>query len=328
MKKKSFIVVLIILILVIVIGVIMSKEKTNVNVDKKPYKNNEEIKEIPKEYYAKASKEGKLEELYYDTYESKTYNEKTKKITKRAIVYTPFGYDKNKEYDIIYLMHGGWSNETTTLGIPSNPSPFKNVIDNAIEKGEIKPIIIVCPTYNNESSNDSSDYTLAYYTLTVNYHNELENDLIPSVESKYSTYAKSSSHDDIVASRNHRAFGGFSMGSVITWHTFVNNLDSFKYFITSSGAIDDELIDSSVKKQGYTKDDFFMVSFTGTEDFAGSGFTSLIDSLLNKTSNNFVSGTNENEGNLYFRIKEGYSHDGVAQMTYMYNGIKVFYGNK
>lgn len=75
---------------------------------------------------------------------------------------------------------------------------------------------------------------MAYYTLTVNYHNELINDLIPAVESKYSTYAKSSSHEDIVKSREHRAFGGFSMGSVTTWHTFVNNLDSFKYFITSS----------------------------------------------------------------------------------------------
>lgn len=297
----------------------------DVKVMKEYSENTEEIKEIPRSYYNKAEKGGRLEEFYYDTYESKTYNEKSKKITKRAIVYTPYGYDENKEYDILYLMHGGWSNETTSLGTPNNPGTFKNVIDNAIEKGEIKPIIIVCPTYNNESSDDSADYTLAYYTLTVNYHNELANDLIPAVESKYSTYAKSVSHDDIVTSRNHRAFGGFSMGSVTTWHTFVNCLDSFKYFITSSGAIDDDLIDSSVDNQGYTKDDFFMMSFTGTEDFAGSGFASLINSLLNKKSNNFVAGINEEEGNLYFRIKDGYTHDGTAFMTYMYNGLLGIY---
>ncbi len=324
MKKKGFIVILIAMIIVIIIGVNLPKEKINVKVNEE----SKEIKEIPREYYIKSTKEGRLEEFYYDTYESKTYNDKSKKITKRAIVYTPFGYDEEKEYDIIYLMHGGWSNETTILGTPSNPSTFKNVIDNAIEKGEIRPIIIVCPTYNNESNNDSSDYTLAYYTLTVNYHNELENDLIPSVESKYHTYAKSSTHEGIVFSRNHRAFGGFSMGSVTTWHTFVNNLDSFRYFITSSGAIDADIIDTSVAKQVYTKDDFFIVSFTGTEDFAESGFTNLIDNLINKKSNNFVSGTNENEGNLYFRVNEGYSHDGTSQMTYMYNGILSFYNNK
>ena len=79
----------------------------------------------------------------------------------------------------------------------------------------------------------------------------------------------------------------------------MNCLDSFKYFITSSGAIDDDLIDSSIDKQEYTKDDFFMISFTGTEDFAGSGFTNLINSLLNKKTGNFVAGNNEEEGNLY-----------------------------
>lgn len=284
-----------------------------------------EIKEIPQEYYNQASEQGKLEEFNYNTYESKTYEQKSKKINKRSIVYTPYGYDENKQYDIIYLMHGGWSNETTILGTPSNPNDFKNIIDNAIEKGEIRPIIIVAPTYNNESSEDSGDYTLAYYTLTVNYHNELINDLVPSIESKYSTYAKSTSHEDIVASREHRAFGGFSMGSVTTWHTFINNLDSFKYFITSSGAVDDRLIDSSVEKQGYTSKDFFMMSFTGTNDFAGSGFTSLINELLNKPSKNFIAGTNEQNGNIYFRTKNGYSHNELAFMTYMYNGLLGFY---
>ncbi len=287
--------------------------------------NYEDIKEIPNSYYGNANESGTLEEFYYDTYESTTYDEKSKPLRKRAIVYLPYGYDENKKYDILYLMHGGWSDETTSLGTPDNPGVFKNVIDNAIQNGEIRPIIIVCPTYNNESNEDSADYTLAYYTLTVNYHNELANDLIPAVESKYSTYADGTSHEDIVASRNHRAFGGFSMGSVTTLHTFVNCLDSFQYFITSSGAIDDDLIDSSVSKQGYTKDDFFITAFTGTEDFAYSGFNDLINRLLNKESGNFVSGTNEENGNLYFRIKEGYSHDGTAFMTYMYNGLLKFY---
>ena len=325
--KKWLISVSISLVLIVVIFVLL-QDRIDVKVMKEYSETNDEIKEIPKNYYNKAKEQGTLEEFYYDTYESKTYNEKSEKITKRAIVYIPFGYDENKEYDIFYLMHGGWSNETTSLGTTSNPGAFKNVIYNAIEKGEIRPIIIVCPTYNNESSEDSSDYTLAYYTLTVNYHNELANDLIPAVESKYSTYAKSNTHKDIVASRNHRAFGGFSMGSVTTWHTFVNNLDSFKYFITSSGAIDDDLINSSVTKQGYTKNDFFMMSFTGTEDFAESGFTNLINSLLNRKDSNFIEGTNEKEGNLYFRIKEGYSHDGLASMTYMYNGFLKLYNSE
>lgn len=76
-------------------------------------------------------------------------------------------------------------------------------------------MIVVCPTYNNESDTESSDYSLAL-ELTDNYHNELINDLIPAVESTYSTYAADTTPDGLRESRDHRAFCGFSMGSVTT----------------------------------------------------------------------------------------------------------------
>ncbi|WP_179189993.1 hypothetical protein [Candidatus Enterococcus testudinis] len=46
--------------------------------------------------------------------------------------------------------------------------------------------------------------------------------------------------NDIEASRDHRAFASFSIGSVTTWHTLVNCLDQFRYFIPMSGAMDYE----------------------------------------------------------------------------------------
>ena len=196
------------------------------------------LQEIPADYYTEADWQGSLVELNYETYESRTYEQKSRKLNKRAIVYLPYGYSENERYNVFYLMHGGWSNETTWLGTPERPGTFKNVIDHAVSDGKMKPFIIVCPTYNNESPSDSGDYTLAYGTLTVNYHNELMNDLIPAVEGTYSTYADNVTPEGIKASRDHRAFGGFSMGSVATWHTFLNCLDAFRYFMPSSGAID------------------------------------------------------------------------------------------
>lgn len=62
-------------------------------------------------------------------------------------------------------------------------SASKNILDHGIQDGLIRPIIVVCPTYNNESESDSGDYSLAL-RLTENYHNELVNDLIPAVEGK------------------------------------------------------------------------------------------------------------------------------------------------
>lgn len=147
-------------------------------------------------------------ELEYDTYESMTYEEQEQVLHKRAIVYLPYGYSEDTQYDVFYLMHGGWSNETTYLGTPDQPGEFKNVLDNGIADGKIQPMIVVCPTYNNESESDSSDYSLAL-RLTENYHNELINDLIPAVEGTYSTYAEDTTLDGIRSSRDHRAFCGF-----------------------------------------------------------------------------------------------------------------------
>ncbi|MBP3435552.1 MAG: esterase [Clostridia bacterium] len=220
----------------------------------------------------------------------------------------PYGYDESKEYNTFYYMHGGWGNETTQMGTPERPSGFKNVIDHAIQNGEIEPMIVVCPTYNNENPDDSANYTLAFYTLTANYHNELVNDLIPAVDSTYST----------IPDRDHRAFGGFSMGSVTTWYTFVNCLDQFRYFIPSSGAMDyqGDDVDAAVTALGHSPEDFFIFACTGTYDFEYRNFTNQIEGMLGMPSGNFVEGKN-----LVFYVKEGYSHSGIAATEYTYNGL-------
>lgn len=41
-----------------------------------------------------------------------------------------------------------------------------------------------------------------------------------AVEGEYRTFAQGTSKEETAASRGHRRFGGFSMGSVTTWHTF------------------------------------------------------------------------------------------------------------
>lgn len=142
-EKKMIIVFVLMIILIAIILALYFKNENDVNMNNYIANNQQniesssnddndvsEIKEIPQNYYEVANEQGKLEEFYYNTYESKTYEQKSKQLRKRAIVYTPYGYDESKEYDIFYLMHGGWSNETTSLGTPSNPGAFKNVIDN------------------------------------------------------------------------------------------------------------------------------------------------------------------------------------------------------
>ncbi len=284
----------------------------------------QELEEIPHEYFNAAQEQGTLVDLNYTTYESFSYEEKTQELQKRAVVYLPYGYNEQEKYNVFYLMHGGWSNETTTLGTSEAPSAMKNVLDNAISEGRISPLIVVCPTYNNTSSEDSASYSLALQ-LTRNYHNELINDLIPAVEGKYNSYAESTSAEDLIAARDHRGFGGFSMGSVTTWRTFEYCLDYFRYFAPSSGSLttDGSYMDNIVKNSGYAWNDFFLVTMTGTEDFAASAFEQQIENMRNYDS--FRYSDAEKDGNLTFRIKEGYSHNGTASTEYVYNALLWFW---
>lgn len=265
---------------------------------------------------------GTLVELGYDTYESMTYEEQETVLRKRAIVYLPYGYSEDTQYNVFYLMHGGWSDETTYLGTPEHPNVFKNILDNGIAEGKILPMIVVCPTYNNESDTDSSDYSLAL-ELTDNYHNELINDLIPAVESTYSTYAADTTPDGLRESRDHRAFCGFSMGSVTTWRTFQYCLDYFRYFMPSSGSLttDGDYMASIVRDSGHDWDDFFIFAASGTDDFAYSSFKAQIEAMADVSDGTFRYADNEREGNLYFLEQEGGVHNGDYAMEYFYNGL-------
>lgn len=282
----------------------------------------DKLAQIPKEYFAPASEQGTIERLDYQTYESMSYEEQTTQLDKTAYVYLPYGYSKERQYNVLYLMHGGWSNETTYLGTPENPHELKNVIDHAIQDGKMPPVIVVCPTYNNTSPEDSADYGLAL-RLTDQYHNELVNDLIPAAEGKYSTYARGTSEQELKESRIHRAFAGFSMGSVTTWHTFQYCLDYFRYFLPSSGNLtsDGTYMEQLVTDAGYGPEDFFIYAMSGTEDFAYAAFTDQIQAMLNAPGGIFTEADNENSGNLAYRVQEGNAHDGNAAMQYIYNGL-------
>lgn len=282
----------------------------------------DELAQIPDDFLTPAGEQGTVERLTYQTYESMSYESREKQLTKTAYVYLPYGYSGDRKYNVFYLMHGGWSDETTYLGTPENPDVLVNVIDHAIQDGKMEPVIVVCPTYNNENPDDSADYGLALQ-LTDNYHNELVNDLIPAVEGTYSTYAEGTSVQELEASRDHRAFAGFSMGSVATWHTFQYCLDYFRYFLPSSGNLtsDGAYMESLVTDSGHKPEDFFIYAMSGTEDFAYAGFSSQIEAMLHAPGGTFTASETESGGNLAYRVQEGNSHDGEAAMQYIYNGL-------
>ncbi|HEM3488804.1 TPA: hypothetical protein U1B28_000384 [Streptococcus suis] len=277
-----------------------------------------DLKTIPEHYLLHCKNAGTLEILSYDTYEAFSYgSDHPIPLKKEAIIYLPYGYTSSKKYPIVYLSHGGWSNERTTMGSPSALRPFKHILDHAIANGEVVPMIVVNLTYNNTSSQDSSDFGLAIQ-LTSRYYQELTQDLIPAVEKKYSTYATSTSPEELIGSRRYRAFSGFSMGSVNTWRTFENALDYFYYFNPMSGNVGTPArVFAKIAEQ--KQQDFLIYAVSGTDDFAYRAFKQQVLSLSSRAPRIF-----KQEENIIFRERNGGRHDYRAVCEYTYNALVNF----
>lgn len=212
---------------------------------------------------AQFAEQGRVEEL---TYETKAYATDGRTVTKRALVYLPYGYSEEEQYDILYLLHGTGDDEEYWL----RTNPYNKVmLDNLIYYGAIEPLIVVTPTFYVED-----DCLGGLDPLTYSFKEELRRDLMPAAESAYLTYAESCDAEGFAASRSHRAFAGLSRGAVTTLHSVLNGcLDWFSRFGTFSGSRTPvsyfmENIGSDVQKE--LSIDYWYVA-SGTFDFALPG---------------------------------------------------------
>ena len=157
-------------------------------------------------------------------------------VTKTMYVYLPYNYDAEKPYNILYLMHGGGeSAEYWLAGERWGPTTC-NVLDNMIKDGICDPFIVVTPTFYPPEGDDENPEGAE--DLTYVFADELRNNVIPTVESQYLTYAnKDTSEESLISTRDHRAFAGFSMGSMTSIHSaMMKNLDLFGWIGSYSGA--------------------------------------------------------------------------------------------
>lgn len=265
------------------------------------------FKTVPDKYKGEIKEQGIIENLEYTA-----TNLDNGSDVKKLNVYLPYGYnpsDATKKYNVLYLMHGGGENENTIFGGPGQNKELKRIIDNMIANGDIEPLIVVTPTFYG-GKND-----------TAFFHEELISTVVPLIETKYHTYAASGEIKDLKASREHRAFGGFSMGSVTTWYTFINCLDYFKYYMPLSGDCwifgqkagsekskeTAEYLAKAAKDAGYGPRDYYLLCATGYLDIAYPNLKPQIDAMK-ELKDSFIYSGNLNKGNFYFIVSDGGTH--------------------
>lgn len=224
-----------------------------------------------------------------------------------------------------------------------NPAVCKQAVLDAIsvgyrliENGEMKPVLIVTPTFYTEKNNDKG--VSGSFDAVRKFPEELKNYLMPAVESRYSTFAETADDAGFTASRDHRAFSGFSMGSVTTWYVFEQCLSYFRDFIPISGDSWTEgmqggqskpsetakTLSDAVVSQGYTGSDFFIYAMTGSEDIAEPMMTAQIEAMKEMGVFRYTDSAISN-GNFTYQVKDGGVHDMPYVKMYLYHALPILY---
>lgn len=168
------------------------------------------IKIVYEDALKRGGKRGTVKSFSYPAWSLS--NEQRTVIYKRAKAYLPYGYDRSREYPVLFLMHGEEGDENTLL--PDEPkeggSFVPYVADYLIRKGAAKEAIIVCPNgrthcdFRNTAAQgfpeEIKGSTLGFYE----FDRELRRDLLPYLDAHFS----------VRKDREGRAIAGVSLGAM------------------------------------------------------------------------------------------------------------------
>jgi enterochelin esterase-like enzyme len=150
------------------------------------------------------------------------YQSKTVGTTRKMNVYTPPGYTTEKKYPVLYLLHGIGGDETEWERF-ARPD---RLIDHLIADGKAVPMIIVMPNGRAQKNDRAEGNVMASAPAFAVFEADLLNDVIPTIESRYS----------VSSDREDRALAGLSMGGGQTLNFGFGNMDQFAWMGAFSSA--------------------------------------------------------------------------------------------
>jgi hypothetical protein len=204
-------------------------------------------------------------------------------------------------------MHGAGGSAENWFGMNFDNSgsdvgegDFVALVDYLIASGKMEPTIFVSATIATDMENYSKAIKNRYTTTNevMNFGYELKYDLIPAIEGTYSTYAEGTDLEALKASKDHRAFGGLSMGANVTWNAIVTANDVITYFapLANGAAMGDDQIGRAVEMLEELKDadlsGMMVFSSAGTKDHCYEPQNTLEQYLLDNSNGQFSYGEN------------------------------------
>ena len=155
------------------------------------------------------------EDIPHGKIDTITYNSKTVGVKRRALIYTPPGYSKNKKYPVLYLLHGIGGDEKEWF----NQGQPQVILDNLYAEKKVEPMIVVLPNGRAMKDDSATGDVYGKAAAFATFEQDLLKDLIPYVEKTY----------PVIKDSEHRAIAGLSMGGGQSLNFGLGNLDKFAW---------------------------------------------------------------------------------------------------
>jgi enterochelin esterase-like enzyme len=157
----------------------------------------------------------KREDIAHGRMEMIEYDSKTVGTKRKMLVYTPPGYSADRKYPVLYLLHGIGGDETEWQRFTSPDVS----LDNLLAEEKLVPMIVVMPNGRAQANDRAEGNIYSHAPAFANFEQDLLQDVIPAIESRYS----------VLADREHRALAGLSMGGGQSLNFGLGHLDTFAW---------------------------------------------------------------------------------------------------
>ena len=147
-------------------------------------------------------------------------------MKRRMTVYTPAGYDRGRNYPVMYLLHGAGGDEDawTTLGRTAQ------IMDNLIAAGKVKPMIVVMPNGNTDCQAAPGAWSRGMYQPSFMASITPDKKPVASMDESFPDIVKFvESHYKVAKGKKNRAICGLSMGGGHSFATSKRYPDMFDY---------------------------------------------------------------------------------------------------
>lgn len=159
--------------------------------------------------------------ILYGTIEKKHYYSATTKTKRKVNILLPAHYTTEKDYPVLYLLHGISGDENEWL----HQGRANIILSNLMANGLAKEMITVIPNCRARKNDKAvTEFTLDHYTAFDHFIYDLRDNLMPYMKEHYT----------IASGRENTAIAGFSLGGRESLYIGLTMPEAFGYIASFS----------------------------------------------------------------------------------------------